>query len=34
MHITGSPVGETLAEADREVYECKRLRRAGAMAEA
>jgi hypothetical protein len=34
MHITGSPVSETLAEADREMYECKHLRRAGAMAEA
>jgi diguanylate cyclase (GGDEF)-like protein len=34
MHITGSPVSEILAEAEREMYECKHLRRAGAMAEA
>lgn len=34
MHATGSPVGETLAEADRKMYECKHLRRAGVMAEA
>ena len=34
-HVTGSPEGETLAEADRtRMYECKHLRRAGAMAEA
>jgi len=34
MHATGTPVGETVAEADRKMYECKRLRRAGIMAEA
>jgi|SRR5450432_427900 len=34
MHATGTPVGETLAAADRKMYECKHLRRAGTMAEA
>jgi hypothetical protein len=34
MHVTGSPAGETLAEADRKMYEYKHLRRAGAMAQA
>jgi diguanylate cyclase (GGDEF)-like protein len=34
MHVAGSSVGETLAEADRKMYACKHLRRAGAVAEA
>jgi diguanylate cyclase (GGDEF)-like protein len=34
MHLTGAPVGQTLAAADRKMYECKALRQAGAVAQA
>ena len=34
MHVTGTPVRETLAAADRKMYECKSLRQAGTVAQA